>query len=111
MERGTQAGSGFLRTRNPLHNPFLCIFKHNEILTNLSTAFSHKVGMGSGFWVLVSRELGRVPHCQEPGTLYVFPSWKHPFIYQDLVFEKRAHTVLQREKTHVVLISQERERV
>jgi hypothetical protein len=32
-------------------------------------------------------------------------------LYQDLVFEKRAHTVLQREKTHVVLSSQERERV
>jgi hypothetical protein len=62
-------------------------------------------------WVPSSRELGLVPSSQEPGSLYVFPSWEYPFIYQDLVFEKRAHTVLQREKTHVVLISQERERV
>jgi hypothetical protein len=49
QEPGTWVGSEFQGTENPLHNPFLCIFKHNEIFTNPSTAFSHKIGMGSGF--------------------------------------------------------------
>jgi hypothetical protein len=34
---------------NPPHKPFLCIFKHNEVFTYPTTAFSHKVGMDSGF--------------------------------------------------------------
>ncbi len=39
----------FPGTRNPPQNPFLCIFKHNQIFTYPSTASSDKVDMGCGF--------------------------------------------------------------
>ncbi len=64
--------------------------KHNRVFTYTSTAFSHKVGMSFGF---------PVPRNLEPYTCS--RSSEHPSIYQDLVFEKRAHTVLERKKTHI----------
>jgi hypothetical protein len=80
----------FPGTRNPPQNPFLCIFKHNQIFTYPSTASSDKVSMGCGF-----------PVPRNPESYTCSSSWEHPSIYQDLVFEKRAHTVLQTKKTRM----------
>jgi hypothetical protein len=76
------ASFGFPGTGNPPHNAFLCIFKHNEVFTCHSTAFSDKVGMGSpflgtrnpcGFPVLTNSEPMRVSRSYELGTHAGFP--------------------------------------
>jgi hypothetical protein len=49
LQLGVSVSGSVFRNPEPASQPFLWIFKHNEVFTYLSTAFSHKVGMGSEF--------------------------------------------------------------
>ncbi len=49
LQLGVSVSGSVFKNPEPASQPFLWIFKHNEVFTYPSTAFSHKVGMGSGF--------------------------------------------------------------
>ncbi len=49
------------KEREPISNPFLSIFKHNEMFSSPFTVLSQKVDMGSGFSETGTHMMFRVP--------------------------------------------------